>query len=259
MYIANVEEKFGPFRFAPAKTKLIRGKVDSEQYDQMIPGFRNIELRTKSFERIQSPEDSFQNDSDNEIVTEAGNGNGTVTDTDTDNVNVNVNADIDVNVVVDTAPNVPDEPKIVPKPPCIPVTKSFIEKVEVLRGYLRVMKAEHGSQRAQIAELQEKNATLQRDQLIDKQVHEKFKEQVTIELTKLRNENAAQAKQIEEYQTEVMQLREKNRTLEEKMKTQSDNNFEKQTQVKLNQWCCVCLDKVDTEKKTFCSGCNPND
>lgn len=162
--------------------------------------------------------------------------------------------------------NVPDEPINVPKPPCIPVNKSFIEKVEVLRGYLRVMKAEHGSQRTKIAELHEKNVALQREQLIDKQVHEKFKAQLSsefdaqaAEMTKLRNENAVQAKQIEEYQAEVTQLREKNRTLEEKLKTQSDNHFEKQTQAKLNQWCCVCLDKVQTEKKTFCTGCNPND
>lgn len=60
----------------------------------MIPGFRNIELRTKPIERIQSPEASSLNDNGNENSTETNIGNLT----DTNNVYIDVN----VNVVDDT-------------------------------------------------------------------------------------------------------------------------------------------------------------
>ncbi|XP_031632292.1 protein kinase C-binding protein 1-like isoform X2 [Contarinia nasturtii] len=44
-YIKNIEQKFGKFEFAPKFTKPIPSKLDRLHLDEMIPGFRNPELR----------------------------------------------------------------------------------------------------------------------------------------------------------------------------------------------------------------------
>ncbi|XP_055326792.1 MYND-type zinc finger-containing chromatin reader Zmynd8-like [Sitodiplosis mosellana] len=242
-YIARVEEKFGPFHFAPPKTKLFRGKVDSEQYDQVIPGFRNPELRSLPLQN-QSPEDSSHNNNNNR--------NG--------------------NIIGDMAQDIQEEPKNTPKTICI--TKTFMEQVNVLRGYVRELKTEHVSRQAQLAELQAENAALAHEKAIEKQLNAKIKaefEAQTIELLSLRKEidalkhdkeveQSAHVKLIVEYEAEKgknIQLRDKNQTLEQKLKSKSDNDFEKQTQLKLSRWCVVCLDKLPTKNTTICSDCNP--
>lgn len=49
-YIKNVEKIFGSFRFAPPKTALIEGKLDTEHLDYAIPGFRDQNLRPQQNE-----------------------------------------------------------------------------------------------------------------------------------------------------------------------------------------------------------------
>lgn len=45
-YIKNVEAKFGPFRYAPLKTRPIEGQIE-RHLDEMIPGYRDPKYRPK--------------------------------------------------------------------------------------------------------------------------------------------------------------------------------------------------------------------
>lgn len=224
------------------RTKLIRGNVDTEQYDEMIPGYRNPMLRTHRFEN-QSPENSSHND------------NNDIRDM-TNNFSTNQPAN-NSDLACDC------------KQPCIPITKPILKQMEGLRNFLRELKIEQASNRAQIAKLQEENETLKKNKLIDNQVNDRLKVQLraefdeqAIELIRLRTENIVlkQEKEVESsvranLNAEIAQLYDRNQALEKKLKTQCDTDFDKQTQLKLSQWCSVCLDKIQVQNTALCASC----
>lgn len=49
-HISNVSERFGPFQFAPSKTKLVPGQLD-RYLNEMIPGFRQLSKRPRTQNR----------------------------------------------------------------------------------------------------------------------------------------------------------------------------------------------------------------
>lgn len=163
-YIAKIEERFGPFNYAPPKTKLLRGKLDIEQYDQMIPGFISPWLRRRPLE-LQSPEESPRNN----------NGNDT---------NIVVMDD-----VANTTQNVTEES--INKAKILRIDAAFMEKVTFLRGLVCDLKATLIAQRTRMAELQTKNASLEQEIYVEKQLNAKIKanfDAQTSQLSQLRKE-----------------------------------------------------------------------
>lgn len=207
----------------------------------MIPGFNCPELRLRPLE-LQFPEES-RNDNNN------GNGNNN------DIVGMDDIANTTQNVSEESGDNV----KI------LRIDAAFLEKVDLLRGMVSDLKAHLVSQRTKIAELETKNAALAHEKCITKGNFDAQLSQLRKEIDALKHEknvqDAAHVQIIAENKAkeeEIVRLCTKIGTLEGKLKSKRDDDFERQTQVKLSQWCSVCLDKMPSKITTICNDCNPS-